>query len=479
VSTPFNQEKLQLENVPFYDFFPYPLTAPTLNETLARHSRIRLTKEQVEFRKTEQLWNSEAVDLLLQGENKPNEQAVRAAQKTGISLTPDTSHPYTAVECSFCYELEPGKMYPLVAVFNPQTEGSNGMLRLFHSYYSDPTIDMYVDWRIIPRSDSYFGIGVPEILEGSQEELAQIHNTRRDASTIINIPSFKKKRYSLTNFSPASEYYPGKTWEVDNMEDVEPMQLGVTYNAMMEEENLGMQLAERYTGISAPMQGMGTGSAGKKGNYASQGTLALLAEGNRRLDIYIKRLRAPFHRLGRTIFTTYRDFGDRDELKLWGEDGQLIEQAFNAAPADSRFKNLFFDFSASDAAANKEVDRSSLTIMANTMAAYYSQVLQLAQAAAGMPDGSPAKVVVLAVLDGAHDLAERLLTAFDISDRKTLLPDVRALLTGGAAPGQPPQSGPQAGGTVPPTGDVSISGLQALLSRSAGAPGSGGSGPVQ
>jgi hypothetical protein len=248
---------------------------------------------------------------------------------------------------------------------------------------------------------------------------------------------------------------------------------------MMEEENMTMQLAERYTGISQPMQGMGTGSAGKRGTYASQGTLALLAEGNRRLDIYIKRLRDPFHKLGKIIFTSYRDFGDRTELEQWGEDGKLILEAFNAGAGDAKYRNMLFDFSASDAGANKEVDRSSLTIMANTMAAYYSQVLQLAQAAAGMPDGSPAKTVVLAVLDGAHDLAERLLTVFDISDRKTLLPDVRALLSGGAPTG--PVNDPQTG--TPPSngnaGDVSIAGLQALLQGPTGAPGPSGSGITQ
>jgi hypothetical protein len=370
--------------------------------------------------------------------------------------------------------MSPGQIFSLIAVFNPQVETEQGMLRLMYSYFSDPSLDMYIDFRIIPRSNLFYGYSIPELLEGSQEEQAQIHNSRRDASTVINSPTFKKKRYSLNNFTPASDYYPGKVWEVDNMDDVAPMQLGVTYNAMMEEENMVLSLAERYTGISAPMQGMGTGAAGKRGTYASQGTLALLAEGNRRLDIYIKRLRSPFHRLGKIIYISYRDFSDRDELKLWGEDGQHIQEAFDAGGNDPRFRNLFFDFSASEASANKEVDRSSLTIMANTMAAYYGQVLQLVQLAAGMPDGAPAKAIVMAVLEGAHDLAERLLTAFDISDRKKLLPDVRSMLAGGTPPAASGPSQPAGPGGAP--NDVSLSGLQALLPGLTQATGSVGAG---
>jgi hypothetical protein len=322
--------------------------------------------------------------------------------------------------------------------------------------------------------NSYFGIGIPEILEQSQEEQAQVHNARRDANTIANVPTFKKKRYSLNNFSPASEWYPGKTFEVDNMDDIAPMIIGGNYNSMIEEENMILQLSERYTGVSQPMQGMGTGSQGKKGTYNTGGTLALLSEGNRRLDIYIKRLREPIHRLGKIIFTSYRDFGDMSELDTWGENGQYVKEAFQFAPGSPEYRNLLFDFSSSDAGANKETDRQALLLMSNTMAAYYQQIMGLSQAIAGMPDGSPAKAIAMAVLDGANDLATRVLTAFDISDRKTLVPDVRQLL-GAGSPQQPPQP-PNGGGPQPTAPNVPDARVQAILGSAQGAAGGQGAG---
>jgi hypothetical protein len=362
----------------------------------------------------------------------------------------------------------------IVAVFNPYDTTEKGLLRLYHSYFSDPKLDMYVDFRFIPRSNSYYGISIPEILEQAQEEQAQIHNARRDASTIANVPTFKKKRYSFNNFTPASEWYPGKTFEVDDMNDIQPLQVGSTYQGMIEEENMVIQLAERSTGVSQPMQGMGTGSSGKKGTYNTGGTLALLSEGNRRLDIYIKRLKQPMHRLGKIIYISYRDFADPAELDQWGENGKLVKDLFATPVTDPRYRNLLLDFAASDASSNKETDRQALLLMSNTAASYYNQVMSLAQAAAGIPDGAPAKTVILAVLDSARDLFDRVLTSFDITGRKDLVPDVRALLTGRSSDGPAPQGAPESEPAPAPEGVIPASRLSVISRGAGGPPGEGG-----
>jgi hypothetical protein len=468
-----NYKGLELDAVPFYDFFPYPLTAPCIEKTLACFSRIRLTKEEIDYRVAKGMWDREAAELLKTQGPKVNAQESDNAARAGIALTPDVSRPFTAVEATFKYQLEPGKNMRLVAVFNPFDESPKGLLRLYHSYVSDPKLGMYVDFRIIPRKDSYYGIGIPEILEQAQEEQAQIHNGRRDANTIANVPTFKKKRYALNNWSPSQQWYPGKTWEVDNIEDIAVLAIGGNYNAMIEEENMILQLSERYTGVSQPMQGMGTGSMGKKGTYNTGGTLALLSEGNQRLDIYIKRLRRPMKMLGKMMFVAYRDFGDRDELKNWGENGTYVGEAFDFGPGSPEYRNLLFDFSSSDAGANKETDRQALLLMSNTAASYYQQVMGLAQAIAGMPEGSPARSVAIAVFGGAQDLFERVLTAFGISDRKNIVPDLQKLL-GVSSPEQSsgapqPQPVSNDGSMVPDARLQAISGASA-------ANGSGGSG---
>jgi hypothetical protein len=435
---PIHEEGLTFDVVPFDDFFPYPVTARTGAQTIANFHRLRFAKEEVEFRKSTKSWNERATELLLKVGSKPNEGNPRdaTAQSAGISLTVDVIRPYNVVEGWVRYELQPGKMFSLVVTFNPYSRSADGILRCLYDY-TPRGQGVFTDFRIMPRENLYWGYSIPEILEQSQEEQAQIHNARRDGNMIANVPAWKKKRLAQVG-NPGTEWYPGKVFEVDNMEDLDVLAFNTNYNSAIEEESALIQLAERYTGISQAMQGFGTGTVGKKGIYSSQGTLALISEGNKRLDIFLKRMRRPFHRIGSQIFTSYRDFkSNAPEWQLYGQNGVFLKQAFDIKEPDG-FKGYFFDLGASDSSANKEVDRQNLLLMANTMAAYYQQILGLIPNVVQAPEGSPFKQLGLQILDGARDLANRILFSFDIFDRSKLLPDVRAILSGEQPPPRPP-----------------------------------------
>lgn len=458
---PLKQTGMELDVIPFDDFFPYPITARTLKQTIANFHRLRFAKEEVEYRKSTHQWDERGCDLLLKTAGKPSEGNPReaAASTAGISLTVDVTRPFNVVEGWVTYELEPGKLYKLVVTFNPYSRTSDGILRAIYDY-TPRGQGVFTDFRIMPRENLFWGYSVPEILEQSQEEQAQIHNARRDGNSIALVPGWKKKRLAEVG-NPAQEWYPGKVFEVDNMDDLEPLSFNTSYNSLIEEESSLMALAERYTGISPAMQGFGAGTVGKKGIYSSQGTLALLSEGNKRLDIYIRRMRLPFHTLGSQIFTSYRDFRDTQDWSVYGESADLLKQAFALKEPDG-YRGFFWDLGASDASANKEVDRQNLLLMGNTMAAYYKQIMSLIPSVVQAPDGSPFKELGLQILDGARDLANRLLFSFDVYDRTKLLPDVRAALGGGKPPARP-TSADQVG--LPQAeGDVSSSQLQSLSS---------------
>lgn len=454
-------EGLKLFPVPFDDFWVYPITSNNLDEAKVKFHRIRLTKEEVLARRDANLWDKDACEKLLLN---PTEQQGAAREsmaiEAGVQLTKDVTRPYNVIEAWLDYPItnDYSKPYKIVITFNPDLGTGDAILRSYFNYYTRG-IDPFIDFRFFPRDDLFYGYSVPEILEQSQEEQAQIHNCRRDASTIQNIPGWKKRRYANVP-NPASEWYPGKVFELDNLDDLQPLQFQVTYNSMIEEEKFILQLAEAYTGIGPAMQAFGAGViSGKRGIYNSQGTLAVLAEGNRRLDIYLKRLRFPFHKLGNLIYQSYRDFkGDKLTYTRMGENGQNLEKTFRLVEPNE-FKGLFFDIAASDAGVNKETDRSALLLMANTMASYYRQVLELSNLAAQSPPQSPIHQVVTLVLEGAKDLADRLLFAFDIGDRKRLVPDVGKLL-GGGPPTQP--STPEQGGMPAPEGNFSLEQLQNL-----------------
>lgn len=425
------QEYLDLRPLAFDDVWVYPITVQWLRDARMIFHRLRLAKEDVLWRDANRIWDSDACVKLL---NSPEQSqgAARESQATeaGISLTADVVRPFTAIEVTGDYELEPGKTYEIVVVFNPKVSGKDGFLRGYYNPYQKLR-HPYGEIKFLPREDFIYGYSIPEILEQSQEEQAQIHNARRDANTIGNTPTFKKKRYAdMPN--PSTEWYPGKVFELEDMNDMDILNLQAQYNSMIDEEKFVLYLAEQYSGVQAPMQGYGAGVLqGKRGIYNSGGTLALLAEGNRRLDIYLQRARYPFHDIGNLIFQSYKQFRPNGgEFISWGDKGNAIKKLFQLEEPDD-YPGFFFNISASDSSANREVDRTGLLLMANTMASYYRQIVEAAASITQLSKDHPLQGVLLSTLDGAKDLASRLLFAFDIGDRKRLLPDVRDILGGG------------------------------------------------
>ena len=484
----WKKEGVEVDVVPFEDFYPFPITARNLTQCTIKFHRLRFTHEEVTYRKNvkyqgQEWWDPKAADYLLgQGptSNLPQSAQQVQAQASGITLSKDVARPYTCVEASLCYELSPGKLYPLVVVFNPSIEKTElTILKAYHSPYAKGDLDGFVDFRIYPR-EMFYGNCVPNLLEMAQEEQAQIHNGRRDSNTVATTPGWKKKRLAQVG-NPSADWYAGKVFIVDSMDDLEPLQFPGAYNSMIEEENLLLQIAERYTGISPAMQGFGAGSMqGKRGVYANSATLALLSEGNKRLDIFLKRLRNSFHQSGRIIFESHKQFRPwGDEYEQFGLNGQAMKRIFELSSTEvDGYAGVFFELGASDASANKEVDRTALMVMSNTMASYYQQIVALSTQFLSVPQGSPLKPVIASVLEGARDLANRLCFVFDVNERQKVVPDLSALL-GPSGPGaQQPRL--DRGGMPPAEGAVSpedVSGLASRLTAITGAAGTGAVGP--
>jgi hypothetical protein len=428
---------IKLCPIPFDDFYPYPLTAPTLQETTLKIHVLRFAKEEIEYRQISGLWTEEGCKALIESPNPEGQQGTKRdseAQNAGLTLTGDVSRPYTVIEAWLDYPLDGRNIHKLCLTLNPKRRGKAALLKGVYNYYEEG-LEPFVDFRILPRDDLFYGYSIPEILEESQEEQAQIHNSRRDANIIANVPGWKKKMYGNVP-DPSSGWYPGKVFELENLDDLDILQFGGNYNSMIEEEQFLLQIAERYTGIGSPAQGTSAGQMeGSRGVYSSGGTLALLAEGNKRLDIFNRRLRLPFHRTGRLIFHSYRDFGAEQltaELEAFGEAKEFLKRVFNVREPRV-YNGVFFDIGASDSGANRELDRQNTLLMANTLSAYYRQVVESSTMLAQIPPDNPLRGILISVLEGAKDLADRLLFLYEIGDRKRLLPNVSEILNGGSS----------------------------------------------
>lgn len=446
--------------VPFENFWPYPISAKNSNDAEICFERIRCTKRTVMARAKSGIWNQQAAEGMFP-ENRNSNATDAVYQDSGISLTIDVDYPYSAVEAWLDYEIG-GQTRSIVVVFNPQVMGKESVL----TAYYNPTPGgerPYVDFTPMPRKGSFFGYAVPEILEQSQEECAQIHNARRDANMIANVPGWKKKRYADVP-NPATDWFPGCVLELEEMDDLEPLQFGGNYNSMIDEEQWIMSWAEKLIGVSPAMQGFGAGQT-ERGIYNTGGTMALLSEGNQRLDIFIRRLRYPFHRVANTTMQSYRSFNP-GYFDSFGEKGGQILSALDAGYSGGK---ILFDISASEASSNREIDRQNLLQMANVIGPYYERIIQLTQLLTQVQPDNPIYQTGIMVLDGARDLANRLLFAFNVGDRNRIVPDVAGLLgrSAGTTAGAEPGGLPGDAATVQP------SQLEDILQRTATASGGG------
>lgn len=466
-----SKEGMELEPLPFEDFFPFPITVASLDKVSIKFHRLRFTKEDIEFRRDKGIWNKSQAQYMIDnnGDYKASPARESQAQEAGITLTKDVVMPFTAVEAWFDYPLGiGGDRYKLVATFNPYVDKpEDGLLR----FYFNPDArgeDPFVLQSPMPREDFIFGYAIPELLEQAQEEQAQIHNHRRDANTIANNPGWIKKRMADVP-NPASDWYPGKVFEVDAMDDVAPIQFSGNYNSMIEEESFLLNLTDKYTGMGSPMQAMGSGILdGKRGVYSSQGTMAMLQAGSDRPDMYLKEYREAFHKIGRKIYRSNRDWRTKPlPYEFWGANGQLLKFCFEYPEPDD-YDPVHFSIGASDGSSNKEADRTNLLLMANTAAGYYNQIFQAVSVVGQLPPDDPRRELLLMVIDSAKDLFDRLLFVFDIGDRNKLIPDVRSVLGGGSNPSIGGNAGAPEAGVPPSEESVPLAGIQAL-SQSIGA----------
>ena len=67
-------------------------------------------------------------------------------------------------------------------------EKNNKLLRAYYQYYPD---EVFLAARLFYRDDYFYGYGFCETLGMFQEEISQIHNQRRDNSTVANTMTWR------------------------------------------------------------------------------------------------------------------------------------------------------------------------------------------------------------------------------------------------------------------------------------------------
>lgn len=453
--------------IPFDDFNCYPITANSLDDVVIKFHTQRYVEEQV-MRKVlapeggQPVWKVDPDEVKRALQQPGDIKRMETEEEAG--LNDYTRRELKGVECYLEYPVtnDPDRYYPIVAIYSP-------VLRRLLDVYFDPYpagCQIFSMYRPFPKEDLIFGESICEILDQTQEEASAIHNARRNNSDLANSVMFKVRSGSgIPNAS--TNWYPGKVWTLENMEDFEIVNnVGRNYGDMINEEQFTIQFAQQLVHISEVMTGAATGTSDRKGEYNTQGTLGVLAESNQPQDTNIRDVRLALSEVAKTSWILQRTFGSNDPAldEMDPKTAALVRQAFSMSN-QQRMALSHFDVQASDAGANKETKRAALMAMASTLGQYGSTFLQLVQQRMTTPALAPAVDMVAKMWKG---LATELLRAFDEGELEDLVPDVEQAMAAGAASG-PPGGGPGGPGGVP--------GGPGPAGAGGGAPGGGGMGP--
>lgn len=411
--------------IPFEDFYVYPITSNELCDCEIIFHKVRYTEEEARRMIDKGTWTLPAgntVDQMV----RPPRDAKKQTQQADAGIVDPYYKELQAVECHLKWAFGDNKndTRSMVALYHPD---SQQVIDLYYNPYPR-NLCIFSDYRPLPREDLFYGESTCQLLGQSQEEASVIHNDRRNNSFIANAVCFKRRSGSLIP-NPSTNWYPGKVFDVDDLDDLDVFQVGRNYDDMLQQEDYTFSLAGKLTGIDDPMQGAVSGIMGKRGIYNTMGTIALMQEGNQRSDTNLRDLREAVSSVGRISTYLQAFLGSDDPFidSLSKETSAQVRQALELInSSQGRFIRL--EVKTSSAGANKEVERQNLLQIAQILGQYGAQVQQMATQLANPQINPSLRLIMNDVAEMQKWMATRLLRQFDEFDAAEVLPDVSSAI---------------------------------------------------
>jgi hypothetical protein len=419
-------EKLRFEN------FKCPVNKGTIEEMDFKYDIIKLERYDLEERSMRGIYDSAAVKaVLMQPNNESKVGQVQAQKETDAKVRTVPGYGFAEwdiCECHLKYRVDISHFAKLIVWYHYK---SDQILRSFYHYYPD---ELYLAARLFFRDDMFHGMGFAEILLPFQEEISEIHNQRRDNMTVCNT-----KMWAVDPDSKLHKGYrtfPGAMLparQTTGQLEISPLEHGTPVQGEIDSERLSLELAEKRSGVSPPMQGSGAGTNTKRGVYTAMGTLSLLQEGNTRTDLNITDIRYAHTRLGRLLALEYGSFGVNEQLLAkFGDNASKIKQALNAIGEGK----MALPVSAATASVNREVEKQSDLMLVGVMERYHQGIAAMLTAINNPLTPEPIKKQAADAISAARTLMMDVLHHFDRDEVERLVPEVDA---------KPPQQGPPQG----------------------------------
>lgn len=432
------------EKIRFSDFGISP-AAKTVEGALFKYHCIHLQKEDLEYRVYRGIYDKDAVAKIKGNPDRTTVDRVRAEQERDSGAKTTSGYGWAEwdiYECWFRFRIDETHFVKCIAWYH---ERSDTVLRAVFDNYPDSP---FTAARLFYRDDAFHGYGFCEMLEPIADELSTMHNQRRDNVTVCTTKFFLVDPDSKLNNGYRifpSAMLPGLKDELEAIDMGQPAQITI------DEERMSLELAEKRTGVSGPIQGTGSGFNTKRGIYTAMGTLSLLQEGNTRTDLNITDMRDAHTRLGRLLCREYAVTGLGDRAVAWGDLGPKIEKALKALEAGQ----VAIPITAATSSVNREVEKQNDIMLSGLLTRHYGQITQMMQMASQysadprIPEQARKMVTdyIIKAMNGADFMMKSIMRHFGYDEIDRYVPDSITIPPPGSqqggAPQAPPQGGPQ------------------------------------
>lgn len=401
------------EKIALQDFYMSPADKSLERSPFKAHKR-KMLKYELEDRAFSQIYDKAAVEKVLKSPEGTGATNSEQKDSSNSQIKVPQGEAYQYWEIFECWALwrDNNLNCKIIVTYHP---ASKTILRAIYNFLPD---DPFVGARLLLRDGNYFGYGLCEILSTFQEETSQIHNQRRDAQTVANTKVWRVD--PLSKLHDGYQIYPSAMLPAAK-DEIEPMSHGEPSEINIEEEKLTLELAERRSGVSPPMQGAGSGSFSKRGVYSAMGTMSLLQEGSSRTDLAIGDVRYFHTKLGRIVSRQYAAFGLQNScINQFGAKADVIRTALKAILE----KKMFLRVGAPTASVNREVEKQNDIMLASIMAKHYQMITgMLAQASSGQVPPQVAEYLTKAI-GASNKFMTMVLQHFGYDEPELYTPEV-------------------------------------------------------
>lgn len=277
--------------------------------------------------------------------------------------------------------------------------------------------------RFMRDVNSFYGIGLGEMLDHFQEEITAMHNQRIDSGSLGNSFSYAVRK-DETDIKVNEPMYVGKQWRVNDVEAIKPLNFASAGTApSIEIEGASRSEAQRRTGVNDYVQAQ----AGPEQAYGTAYTTQqMILASSKRFGETLREINFALGESGTRILELYQQFNPRGKeyMALGQTEGQLVAMMLQF-PVDLIRRGMNVSVTAIDAQTSKDTQIRTTTLVMQQLMQFYQGYMQFLSIASNPQSPPQVKQAAMTAASGSSELMEKLLHLYGVQDAESMIPTLQ------------------------------------------------------